>query len=124
MRGAALALPPVLALLLVLALLPVLAGCAGPGLDAASRQYQAERDYESLVALLAALKPGMPRAQVERLLGPPDYSPIDGQVYYSSDARDESRDPPATIGLVLDYRDRTGADLGTLQTIRFGPIGE
>ena len=101
-----------------------LAGCNNAALDAASRQYQAGRSYRSLVTLHAALELGMPRDQVEGLLGPPEYSPIDGQVYYGSDARDESRDPPATIGLVLDYRDSTGTDLGTLQSIHLGPIGE
>ena len=101
-----------------------LAGCNNAALDAASREYQAERSYRSLVTLHAALELGMPRDQVEGLLGPPEYSPIDGQVYYGSDARDESRDPPATIGLVLDYRDSTGTDRGTLQSIRLGPIRE
>lgn len=84
-----------------------LAGCNNAALDAASRQYQAERSYRSLVILHAALELGMPRDQVEGLLGPPEYSPIDGQVYYGSDARDESRDPPATI-------DRAGPRLSRL----------
>lgn len=43
----------------------------------------------------------MSQGAVERLLGAPDYSPIEGQCYYSSDRRNAEG---VTIGLVVEYR--------------------
>jgi hypothetical protein len=93
-------------------------------LNSASARYRAAQDYESLSVVQSALKKGTARSQVEALLGPPDYSPVDGQVFYASDRQDVTREPPATIGLVIDYRDPAGRDVGTIQSMYLGPIGE
>jgi len=70
----------------------------------------------------------MPRSEVEALLGPPGYSPVDGQYYYSSDREVSVGDdlPLARYGLVVDYRDyHSGYELtNRLQIFTLGPIGE
>lgn len=104
----------------------LLLGCATTSLEQVSNHYQAQRDYASLEILHQQLRTGMNRAEVENLLGEPDYSPIEGQYYYSSDGEDES-DPergPVSVGVVVDYRDETGALSKKLQTFWLGPIGE
>jgi hypothetical protein len=57
----------------------------------------------------------MPRVEVERMLGAPDYSPVEGQYYYSSDRHNQ--------GLVVDYR-LDGQMTDRLQDFTLGPIGE
>jgi outer membrane protein assembly factor BamE (lipoprotein component of BamABCDE complex) len=79
-----------LAVLLVLA-----ASCAG-ALERASRRYKQDRDDASLETIVRSLHTGMSKTEVESLLGPPDYSPTDGQYNYSSSARNRI--------LVVDYR--------------------
>jgi hypothetical protein len=71
----------------------------------------------------------MKRTVVEDLLGEPDYSPVEGQYYYSSDRKDYveaegTKDTQVTIGLVIDYRDNNGVVTEQLQTFQIGPIGE
>ncbi len=58
-----------------------LVGCesAGPSVTDASASYKNRRDYASLATIHNHLIKGMPRAEVERLLGEPDYSPTGGQ---------------------------------------------
>lgn len=103
----------------------LLAGCATPTLDEASRSYRANRDYASLEMIFGHLSPGMDRSDVERLLGEPDYSPTDGQFYYASDRRaaDGDRDG-SPVGVVVDYRDEDGTVTDTLRDVWIGPIGE
>ena len=113
----------------VLALLLVFFACSsvGPSLADSAASYKNKRDYVSLSRIHDHLVKGMPRAEVERLLGEPDYSPTEGQYYYSSDkkaASDGTDRPPATIGLVVDYRDANGAVTGTLQRFALEAIGE
>ena len=117
---------------LVALLLPLLALVAcdrsGPSVEDASASYKNQRDYASLAAINGHLVKGMPRDEVERLLGAPDYSPTEGQYYYSSDRKEPSPDPanrpPATVGLVVDYRDADGSVTDRLQSFTLGPIGE
>jgi len=62
-----------------------------------------------------SLQKGMPRTDVERMLGPADYSPVEGQYYYSSTR--------ANYGLIVDYR-RDGQGTDQLQDFTLGAIGE
>jgi outer membrane protein assembly factor BamE (lipoprotein component of BamABCDE complex) len=88
-------------------------------IEKASANYSLEIIYKNL-------SKGMQRKEVERLLGEPDYSPIDGQYYYSSNrsayAEDQGRE--VAIGVVVDYRDRNGDITEKLQEFWLGPIGE
>lgn len=94
---------------------------------AASASYRQRHDFESLSRLLGHIRLGMTKAEVEKLLGPPTYSPIDGQYYYVAADR---RTPEGTpLGLAVDYRrtnPRTGEEIasGRLETFWLGPIGE
>jgi outer membrane protein assembly factor BamE (lipoprotein component of BamABCDE complex) len=107
-----------------------LVGCdsAGPSVTDASASYKNRRDFASLATIHGHLINGMARDEVERLLGEPDYSPTEGQYYYSSDRKEASPDsadrPPATFGLVVDYRDADGDVTDQLQNFTLGPIGE
>lgn len=103
----------------------LLVGCGLPALDQAGRSYRANRDYASLETIYGQLTEGMARADVEGFLGEPDYSPIDGQFYYSSDRRGaaDGRDN-VPVGVVVDYREESGAVTDTLQDFWIGPIGE
>lgn len=111
----------------------LLTGCKNGAdeLEQASRIYKSTKDYVSLEILCEQLHKGMMRSTVEELLGKADYSPIEGQEYYSSDRREtvgsgkeqiRQRDIP--VGLVVDYRDEQGELTGRLQSFRLGRIGE
>lgn len=66
-----------------------------------SVRYQKTRNYRSLKVLVRQLKIGMPRSKVECFLGEPDYSPVEGVYYYSSDKMNAKG---ITLGLVVEYR--------------------
>ncbi len=106
----------------------LLAGCLtnSLSLENASVSYKQNKDYLSLKNIHKSFAKGMQRKKVESLLGEADYSPIDGQYYYSSDryeySEDQERD--VSIGLVIDYRDIDGEITEKLQEYRLGPIGE
>lgn len=92
-----------------------------------SSAFQRDHDFRSLTGLLSHLTLGQSQAEVERLLGKPTYSPIDGQVYYATSNRETEDGTP--VGLILEYRrtnPRTGQTLamGKLESIYLGPIGE
>lgn len=99
-------------------------------LEQASISYKKHRDYASLKKIFLHLTKGMKRPDVERLLGEPEHSPIDGLFYYSSDRmaslRNEGAPPDmkAVVGVVLDYRDEKGVITDRLQKFWIGPIGE
>ncbi len=104
-------------------------GCA-PKTDELSRLsagFRKEHDLRSLTLILGHLSLGMPRAEVEQILGRPDYSPIEGLYYYAvSDRKTEEGTP---IGLIVEYRRtdvRTGETVlsGKLESLYLGPIGE
>lgn len=96
--------------------------------EQASRSYKAHRDYPSLEVLSGHLRKGMVRSEVEELLGEADYSPIEGQYYYSSDRSEMAGSGKermnVTVGLVVDYRDDQGKLTGQLQSFWLGRIGE
>lgn len=94
----------------------------------ASARYKRYHDYTSLKTLTKCLKLGMPRSEVESLLGEPDYSPIEGQYYYSSNRKNAEG---VILGLVVEYRKTTygGAEIkieitGKLESFSLMPIGE
>jgi hypothetical protein len=95
-------------------------------LEEAGASYRQHRDYESLEIVTRHLSAGLPRDEVERLIGEPDYSPTPGQYYYSSakKTRSEHHDRDVTLGLVVDYRDKSGADTKALQKYLLGPLDE
>ena len=104
-------------------------GCSkADELDQASRNYKAHRDYASLELISRHLHEGMERSKVEELLGEADYSPIEGQYYYSSDHSEmvgsgkERMSVP--VGLVVEYRDEQGELTGQLQSFWLDRIGE
>lgn len=114
----------------LLALLLALPACAGSGTatrDELAASFRSRHDAVSLNRLLGFLHLGMPRAEVERLLGPATYSPIDGQSYY---ATSDNCTPEGTpIGLVVEYRrfhprhhEQVSAD--QLESLWYGPIAE
>ncbi len=92
----------------------------------ASRQYQQTKDFASLEIIYSKLNKGMSREKVEHLLGKPEYSPLEGQYYYSSVqsiySEDQERD--VAMGIVVNYRDSNGFVTEILQDFWTGPIGE
>lgn len=98
-----------------LLLVSALAAHAWPRrIEQAREHYRAHHDYVSLELLSRLLKKGMPKKQVQSLLGAPDYSPTDGQDYYSSDREEHG----SSVGLILNYQS------GRLDTFNLMPIGE
>jgi outer membrane protein assembly factor BamE (lipoprotein component of BamABCDE complex) len=106
----------------------VLTGCSVglSSVEYASEHYKNHRDFASLETLVNSFHKGMQRSEVERLLGLPDYSPIEGQYYYSSDRSvySDDQDREVTVGLVADYRDEKGEVTDRLQEFWLGPMGE
>lgn len=108
----------------------LLVGCntQAQELEPASRSYKAHRDYASLEVISRHLRKGMERSSVEELLGEADYSPIEGQEYYSSDRREAVRhgkqEVQIPVGLMIDYRDEQGRVGEQVQKFRLGRIGE
>ena len=60
----------------------------------------------------------MPRVKVDEILGEPDYSPVEGVFYYSSN-RNNSEGVP--IGIVLEYRKTEYRD-GDIHTVTTGRL--
>jgi outer membrane protein assembly factor BamE (lipoprotein component of BamABCDE complex) len=91
-----------------------------------TRGYQQTGDYASLEVLVAQLRKGMPRREVEALLGPPDMEPTEGSCVYSSDRKVyvEKAEREQIVALLVEYRDETDADTQQLQAWEFRPIGE
>jgi hypothetical protein len=102
---------------------------AQPLLEQASSSYKLRKDYASLEVIHRHLALGMARPAVETLLGEADYSPIEGQYYYLSDRQERLKDAgeeqgEASVGLVLDYRNKQGELTDALQTFWLGVLGE
>ncbi len=95
-------------------------------LEDAGRQYKHDKDFVSLEVIYSKLFKGMNRKEVENLLGKPDYSPIEGQYYYSSTRTEYSEDQEkeVIIGVVVNYNDSNGDPTPNLQDFWLGPIGE
>ena len=108
----------------------LLVGCntQAQELEPASRSYKAHRDYVSLAVISVHLHKGMARIKVIDLLGEPDYSPLAGQYYYSSDRRNTvqhgKKEMQIPVGLVIDYRDDQGRVTELVQKFLLGRIGE
>jgi hypothetical protein len=102
-------------------------GCAGTvSIDNADGKYQKKNNYDRLEAIYQSLYEGMPRREVERLLGEPDYSPMDGQYYYVSDmvVYSENQGRNVAVGMFVDFRGRNDHVTDKLQAFWIGPIGE
>jgi hypothetical protein len=71
---------------------------------------------------------GTARAEVEHILGSPDYSPARGQDYFSTPGECEVEPGRKTgCGFVIDYRDYSAnpsPDTGRVVKCRWGAIGE
>lgn len=72
---------------------------------------------------------GMTRAELEALLGPADYSPTEGQFYFSTggDCPLEGSDRLASCGVVAEFRDYGSGDAVLTESLRscwWGAIGE
>jgi len=117
---------PCRTLLPLLLLLLLSTACDTRKPQQAVSSYKANKDYASLEVLYEHLRKGMTHSEVKALLGEPDYSPITGQEYYSSDQRAAAEETGVEdpVGLVTDYRDEQGKPTGWLQTFRLVPIGE
>ena len=109
--------------------LVLLSSCTS--VEQASRHHRSHRNYDSLKILHNQLYIGMPRAEVESLLGEPDYSPIDGQYYYASDRTVDWGDSTATYTLVVVYdaipygEDEIVSEYtGKLEWFNLFPVGE
>ena len=109
-------------------LIIICVGCSAnlSPLDSASTHYKDSSEFNSLKTLVSHLKKGMTQTDVESLLGKPDYSPIEGQYYYSSTERvfSESQQRDVPKGLVVSYRDKDGMVTSFLQEFWLGPIEE
>lgn len=115
-------------ILQIILLSVLLVGCFSNGsyIEKVSANYKQTRGYNSLKIIYKGLSKGMQKKEVDRLLGEPDYSPIDGQYYYSSDHYEysEQQERNVSVGLVVDYRNSDGIVTEKLQEYRLGPIGE
>jgi hypothetical protein len=85
-----------------------------------------QKDRACLEATYRALYTGMARSDVERLLGEPDYSPLEGLYYYASHQREASADGGrrATLTLIVDYRNEQSVPTDTLHAFRLDAVGE
>jgi hypothetical protein len=95
-------------------------------LKTASETYKLHKDFASVEIILRSVSKGMPRSDVEKLLGIPDYSPTSGQFYYSTNKTvfDKAQNRNVNVGLVIDYRDDTGKPTRILQKFWLEHIGE
>lgn len=111
-------------LLLTVFLLLPLPACGGQKeLAQAASSWRQRKDSVSLEIIHRHLRLGMLRAEVEGLLGEPDYSPIEGQEYYAARREEKTTDgPPPT--LVVDYRNAQGETTAALHEFWLGAVGE
>ncbi len=127
--------PITLIILILTASLLCCAGCDGAVdqealalQEQASTRYKQRKDYASLLILSESLKQGMEQKEVIALLGKPEYSPLEGLFYYSSDRRERVRqgkeEVDVVLGLIVDYRDGQGRVTKQLQGFELGRIGE
>ena len=109
-------------------LIVLLSSCAATNssVETASAEFKQYKSYDNLQILHERLFIGMHQSEVIRLLGEPDYSPIEGQYYYSTDRYEyyEEQDREVPVGLVVDYRDEKGIVTENLHEFWLGKIGE
>lgn len=75
------------------------------------------------------LRLGMGKDALERLLGPADYSPTEGQYYFSTggDCPVDDSGRLASCGVIADFKDYRGPEavlMPRLQSCRWGAIAE
>lgn len=115
----------VLGLFALLLLLGLIAGCSEP-IERPGCSIQGPA--ELLPPEVRRIQLGMDRTSLEALMGEPDYSPIEGQYYFSTGGEcpiDDER--TASCGVVVDFRDYSSADsilTGSLQSCWWGAIAE
>jgi hypothetical protein len=119
-----------------LAAVSILSGCghqAQVSPSTAGRLCEVDGPGELLPPTFARIRLGMSRLEVERVLGPPDYSPSPGQFYFSTGGNCLVSDSPrweAPCGYVVDFhRYRPGPDgestvADTVQSCSWGGIAE
>ena len=109
-------------------LIVITSGCAVflSQLEVASSKYKQNRDYDSLTTIYEHIHEGIAKTKIEELLGEPDYSPIDGLYYYSSNKStySEFQNKDVPVGLIVDYRNSEGIPTEKLTKYLLGPIGE
>src|SRR5687767_13368925 len=66
-----------------------------------SESYKKNQDYRSLRALMMYLKKGMPQSEVEKLLGEPIATPVEGQHYYTTNRQARGG---GVWGVILEFR--------------------
>lgn len=103
-------------------------GCSASSTDlkVASKTYKLHKDFASVEVILRAVSKGMPRSDIEALLGVPDYSPTRGQYYYSTNKTiyKKAHKRNVNVGLIVDYRDEAGDDTETIQKFQLEQLGE
>lgn len=115
-------------ILMAVIFIAILTSCtaAASQVETASIEYKQYINYESLQKIHDKLFVGMNQSEVVRLLGEPDYSPIEGQYYYSTDRYEysEEQDREVTVALVVDYRKEDGKITEKLHDFWLGKISE
>lgn len=104
----------------------LLSGCdffVGEDIKQASTQYQQTQDIDSLQTLHKQLKQGMPRSDVEALLGVAQYSPTEGVDYYPA-AKDSPQQQSANTGLVVEYLNERDEFTDQVQRFWLGELSE
>lgn len=116
------------ALLEVLVLLALASAAIGHELDTA-QGCSLESPRELLPDPVKKVRIGMSKAELEELMDAPDYSPIAGQYYFSTDGdcpvEDSGREAPC--GLVAGFRSAGGRASGQDESLEFcwwGAIAE
>jgi hypothetical protein len=97
----------------------LLLGCGDQALEESGRSYRLHKDFASLETISRCLTIGMTRGEIEKLLGKADYSPIEGQEYYSSGQQSDKGQT-----LVVEYRDEQGIVTRVLHSFWLGDVGE
>lgn len=95
-------------------------------LETAGKNYRQHKDFASIEIINRTLSKGMPRRNIEKLLGTPDYAPTNGLFYYSTNKTvfDKTHNHKVNIGLIVDYRDKNSNPTETLQNFSIEQIGE
>ena len=110
-----------------LALLAV--GVAGCHANTSSVGCGIQGPSELMPEKVSAVRLGMTKGELENVLGPADYSPVDGLFYFSTggDCPLEATDRLASCGVVAEFLDHGGSEAvltESLQSCWWGGIGE
>jgi hypothetical protein len=100
---------------------------AGCGNGAGNARCDVNGPAQLMPASVKRVRLGMSKAEVERILGKADYSPIEGQYYFSTGGECplEDANRKAPCGVIADFRRCSDPVLtGSLQSCTWGGIGE